>query len=158
MPRLLAWLHQLLWNRPGLSLAAIGLLSALSLLAARRLTFSSDIIHILPRSSPAVEGVNELLHHFTFTGQLFVYLEKTHPDASDAAGQQLVERMAARIQASPDVTRVDWKLTREAEQFILGIVESHGPLLLQDEDFERFLKRLETGSNERRLHSRTIGS
>ena len=156
--RLLFLLQRFAWKRPRVILGLLVLLIVGAAAASARLKFSSDIVNILPRSSPAVDAVQEVLGHFAFTGQLFVFVEKTRPDASEEAAMKLADGIGERMRRSPEVTSVDWKITKESEEFLGRMVTERGPLLIPDGKMPEFLKRFETAEirktvkkNRRRL-------
>lgn len=143
MPRLFAALHRLIWLHPRATIAVLAALSAAAALAASRLHFSSDIAKILPRRSPAMNSVNQLMEHFAFTGQMFLFFEKKSPSASDDAAMRLADGIGRRLREAPEAKAVEWKMTAESEKFLEELVSGSGPLLLSEEEMEGFLKRLE---------------
>ncbi len=164
MPRLLFALQEWIWRRPRAVLLLVALLCAASGIAASRLTFSSDIVNILPRSSPAVDAVHEVLGHFTFTGQLFIYLERDSPEATDEAAMRVADGIARRLKGAAEATAIDYRITPESEEFLAKMVTERGPLLLADDRMPDFLKRLETAEirktvrkNRRRLAGPGVG-
>ncbi|MEK7469234.1 MAG: MMPL family transporter [Planctomycetota bacterium] len=164
MSRIFAALHEFAWHRPRAVVAILSVLSALSVLAILRLRFSSDISQVLPADSPAVDAVQEVMDHFSFTGQMFAFFEKTDPRASDDGAMKLADALGKRLRGQPEVLGADWKLEEESERFFVELVSQRGPLLLPDDDMEKFLQRLERGSireavrrNRRRLQRPGIG-
>ncbi|MEK7467948.1 MAG: MMPL family transporter [Planctomycetota bacterium] len=160
MPRLLLALQKWAWRRPRAVLALLAVLCGVSALAASRLHFNSDIVNILPKSSPAVDAVQEVLENFSFTGQLFIFLEKKTPGASDEAAMRIADGIARRMQGAPEVTAVDWKILPESEVFLARMAAERGPLLIPDERSAEFLKRFESAEirkvvrkNAKRLRS-----
>ncbi|MBI2922635.1 MAG: MMPL family transporter [Planctomycetes bacterium] len=165
MPRLATWLHDFCWNRPRAVLALLALLSLLSAAAASRLTFSSDIANILPRKSPAVDAVAEVMEHFAFTGQMYLFFEKQDPAATDRAAMKLADGIARRLEGAPEVKSVDYRVTPESEKFLVNLVSDHGPLLIPEEQMPAFLERLTAPEirrvvrrNRQRLESPGVGA
>lgn len=163
MARFLLALHRFSWSRPRAAILLCILLSAASVAVSTKLTFSSDIVNILPRSSPAVDAVNEVMEHFSFTGQLLLYFEKTRPDAPDAAAMRLADGIERRMRG-PDATAIDTRITPEAEDFLAKMATERGPLLVTEERMPEFLKRFETAEirkvvkkNRRRLAAPGVG-
>ncbi|MCE9584946.1 MAG: MMPL family transporter [Planctomycetes bacterium] len=164
MARLLLALHRFAWRRPRAVLAIVLVFCLASGAAAMRLRFSSDIVNILPQSSPAVDAVSEVMSHFSFTGQLFIYFEKIRPDATDDAAMGLAAGIAKRMRGAPEVTTVDERITPESEAFLGRMVTERGPLMISDDRMAEFLKRLEPDEirkvvrkNRRRLASPGVG-
>ncbi len=145
MSRFFAALHEFAWHRPRAAAGLMGLLTALSVLAMLRLRFSSDISDVLPADSPSVAAVQEVMKNFSFTGQMFLLVEKRDAGATDAAAMRLADAVGARLSGRPEVSAVEWKISGESERFMGTLVSAHGPLLLSDGEMDAFVKRLEPG-------------
>jgi uncharacterized protein len=164
MSRFFHALHEFAWHRPRAAVAVLIVLSLLSAVAILRLRFSSDISNVLPAQSPAVDAVEEVMEHFPFTGQMFVFFERTGPKATDEAAMKLADAIGTRLQGQPEIRGVDWKLGEDSERFFVDLVSHHGPLLLGDGEMDGFLKRLESAEiratlkrNRKRLHRPGFG-
>ncbi|MCE9583475.1 MAG: MMPL family transporter [Planctomycetes bacterium] len=143
MSRLFAAFHNAIWRRPRLTVALLVASCVLAALAASRLRFSSDISKVLPADSPSVDAVSEVMKHFAFTGQLFIFFEKSDPAAPDAAAMRLADALGKRLSGAPEIVSAQWKMSPESEAFMADLVSQHGPLLLPDAEMDRFLARLE---------------
>lgn len=164
MSRFFAALHAFVWHRPRAAVALLAAASALSVLAATRLRFSSDISNVLPKDSEAVGAVVEVMDHFSFTGQMFLFFEKRDPAASEESAMRLADAVARRLQGRPGVAAVDWRISEEAERFFGTLVSESGPLLVPEEEMGAFEARLGTEGireavkrNRRRLEGVGVG-
>jgi uncharacterized protein len=144
IPRILLAIQKWAWRRPRAVLLLLAVLCGASALAASRLQFNSDIVNILPKSSPAVDAVQEVLANFSFTGQLFIFIEKKSPDATDEAAMRIADGIAKRMQGAPEVTAVDWRILPESEVFLAKMATERGPLLIPDDRMPDFVKRFES--------------
>jgi predicted exporter len=87
-------------------LVAALVLSALSALALRRLTFDADVLHLLPRGGTAVPAFRTFLERFGSLDYLFVVFEAPADHTIEDYDAE-IDAFVERLRASPEIARVD---------------------------------------------------
>ncbi len=81
------------------ALALLGLLSA----GVMRLRFDVEVLHLLPASSRAVEGLKLYQQNFSTAAELIVTVRAPDADAAEIAAQSVAGSLRARVGSSADV-------------------------------------------------------
>lgn len=82
----------------GMALAAAGL--------ASRVSFSSDVLTLLPQDDPSLRAFRQYVRHFGAGDQLYVVFDA--PEGSSIAdADPMVDAFVARLQTMPEISKVD---------------------------------------------------
>lgn len=109
-----------------LALALVVALASLGPLS--RLRFDADVLHLMPRDAGAVQAFDTYLAAFGSLDALYVYIEAPEGYGIDDY-RDLVGRLAAKLRALPEVTRVDagpldpdkdWSYLTDRQLLLLG--------------------------------------
>lgn len=99
----------------------------------------SDIEELLPRESPSVRALDEMRARIPGLQYLGVVVDVGRPE-NLAAGERLLDDLAARIRAYPPSMVRDVRTGNEAERAFL---EGHAPLYMDTADLREILRRIE---------------
>ncbi|HVR30848.1 MAG TPA: MMPL family transporter [Thermoanaerobaculia bacterium] len=127
--------------------AAAGVLVAVSLVAASRLQFDSDVLNLLPRDSQVVQTFRHTLEEFGGVDTLLVLVELPVEVAVDPY-EAFVEELAHGLEELSQIEYVDYRIGNMEE-----LLETHFPhafLFLDEEGRRRFEQKLSGEELERR--------
>lgn len=109
-------------------LLATALVSAGAAFLCTRLAFDTDVLNLLPRSSPALQGFRQYLERFGGVDQLYIVFdapEGAHIDDLSAAIETYLERLResreiGRVDAGLFDPEKDWSYLRERVFMLIG--------------------------------------
>ncbi|MBE7492161.1 MAG: MMPL family transporter [Planctomycetes bacterium] len=134
-------------RRPVWLAGGLALVLVVAALGATRLSFSEDILGMLPREDPAVAETRLALARFRGLERMVVALENDNPDAL----ARDVDEAGARLASVPGVRAVMARLGDEAGRDIAALYPGKAPLLFDEPMRQAVAGRLTTAEFERRL-------
>lgn len=128
------------WSRArrGLVLVLAAALTVASLVPVRHIRFETDVLHLMPRDSGAVDAFETYLERFGSLDALYVYVEAP-ADNAVADYRDYVDALAGALRALPEVTRVDTGLLDASRDW--QYLTDRQLLLLDDAGFAEALAR-----------------
>jgi predicted RND superfamily exporter protein len=132
---LMTWSHA----RRGLVLAVGAALAIASLVPVLHIRFETDVLHLMPRDSGAVDAFETYLERFGSLDALYVYVEAPG-DEVIADYRDYVDALAGALRSLPDVRRVDAGLLDQSRDW--AYLTDRQLLLLDDAGFAEALARM----------------
>ncbi len=127
--------------------AVTGALVALSLLAASRLEFDTDVLNLLPRDDPAVADFRRALDEFGSLDYLLIAV-RVPPDAVLDPYEGFVDRLGERLARLDSIERVEYRLGGQDE--LVRTFLPRAVLFLDEDERQRMLERLTPAALEER--------
>jgi uncharacterized protein len=147
IPRILSWSRR---HRAVVASGAL-CLAALSALGARRLSFDTDVLSLLPRDGRVIPAFRDFVEHFGSFDQLYVVF--TAPEGHSIAEYETeVGTWIARLRSLPEIARVDGGMADRSGN--VGWLGDRQLLLLRDDRLEEALRRLQGDGMREAIASR----
>jgi len=100
--RLLAFARR----RRALVLAAAALFATVSAVLCTRISFGTDVLNLLPQSSPSLQGFRRYLERFGTADQLYIVFEAKEGGTIEDA-RPAIDAYLTRLGALPEITKID---------------------------------------------------
>ncbi len=153
LEKLFRKLARVIYRHDAAVIAAAVLITLVSLMGIRRISFVSNVVDMLPASIPAVRDYSEAIERVKTIDYLVVVVSCPDPDRLT----RFADIFAGRIAETGMVTDVRYKVTKRDKDYILNTYLKKVFLYLDDEDFAAVASRLEpAGVSEAVAMDRTI--
>ncbi len=140
------------YRRRALVIAAAFCILAVSAEGARRLSFETDVLTLLPRDGRVIPAFRSFLSTFGSLDQLYVVF--TAPDGYPIADySDRIDAWTDQLRAAPEIDRVDTGATDESRN--VGWLADRQLLLLDDGTLDEALDRLRPDRAQRRGREQT---
>ena len=148
--RLFEWIAETVYRHPYGVLGTAIILTVASFFLASQLEMVNDISEYLPQRSPVVQEFKKALHHFGTSDQLLIVVQgEGESDAEDR--EALADGIAERLETSPDVRTVEYRLTDELMAFYRDTFLRYGLLYLDPEERENLVALMSSRAIARQI-------
>ncbi len=138
-------------------------LTALSIMAALRLTLNVSLFSLLPSNRPAVQRFFEISDAVGFQSLLISVIEVQQPLDQDIL-TEFIETLAEEYEGLPQITKVDFQRNSQQLLKLFDTLLTHLPLLLTSENLVKLSTKLsdegihQTLASNRQLLMTPLGS